>query len=265
MFPSYHPSNRPSLKPTRQPTRHPTRLPTRQPTEQPTLRPTKQPTIQPTRQPTRTPTRQPTRVPTRRPTRQPTNQPTRQPTKQPTRQPTKQPTRQPTKQPTRQPTRQPSRKPTRQPTNQPTRLTTTQPTTIFCLGLSTYSVNNHKYLVVTSPTTTWTAANTTMASLPKCCGGKTPHLVTFSTSGENSFVAGLSGGSTLAWIGLSDIGSDQTFRWVTGESVTYTNWNSNQPVTVVGSSDCASMALSNGRWSSTACTISRPYVVEYDC
>lgn len=49
----------------------------------------------------------------------------------------------------------------------------------------------------------------------------------FEQAFANSMVFGRSGDSF--WIGLSDQGSPNSFRWISGDEVTYTNWNRDQP------------------------------------
>lgn len=49
----------------------------------------------------------------------------------------------------------------------------------------------------------------------------------FEQAFANSLVFGRNGDSF--WIGLSDQGSPNSFHWLSGEDVSYTNWNRDQP------------------------------------
>ncbi|HXX41129.1 MAG TPA: C-type lectin domain-containing protein, partial [Chthoniobacterales bacterium] len=88
--------------------------------------------------------------------------------------------------------------------------------------------NGHTYML-TSSAESWTAAEAEAVS-------KGGHLIAINNSAENAFVVSsfLQGGfaSEPLWIGLTDIppggpgaGSKTYTKWTTGESVTYTNWN----------------------------------------
>ncbi len=87
------------------------------------------------------------------------------------------------------------------------------------------------------------------------------HLVTISSSGENDFVQGLVSENT--WLGLSDIANPDTFVWLTGEPLTYTNWANQQPDDggLFGDGeDCVEMCIdcgllnTAGRWHDTICS-----------
>ena len=78
----------------------------------------------------------------------------------------------------------------------------------------------HTYYYYPSAST-WYEAKTYSENL----GG---HLVTINSAEEDAFVFGLAGQDSV-WIGLSSVGDDGIWTWVTGEPLTYTNWYPGQP------------------------------------
>ena len=99
---------------------------------------------------------------------------------------------------------------------------------------------------------TWTTARTNCSNM----GG---HLVTITSSGEQSFLYGL---WPSGWIGLTDEVVEGTWRWVTGETYSYTNWNSGEPNNS-GNEDYVQF-VSNGRWNDLNNNSSLPYVLEFE-
>jgi len=87
--------------------------------------------------------------------------------------------------------------------------------------------NGHTYYLLAE--SNWVNAETEAVSL----GG---HLITISTEAEqqwfdDTFIdKGLPPAQQLhIWIGINDIEEEGNWRWVSGEPVTYTNWDTNQP------------------------------------
>ena len=111
--------------------------------------------------------------------------------------------------------------------------------------------NGHSYYRSTG-SATWTTARTNCSNM----GG---HLVTITTSGEQSFLYGL---WPSGWIGLTDEVSEGTWRWVTGETYSYKNWNSGEPNNS-GNEDYVQF-VSNGRWNDLNNNSSLPYVLEFE-
>ena len=99
---------------------------------------------------------------------------------------------------------------------------------------------------------TWTTARTNCSNM----GG---HLVAITTSGEQSFLFGL---WPSGWIGLTDEVVEGTWRWVTGETYSYKNWNSGEPNNS-GNEDYVQF-VSNGRWNDLNNNSSLPYVLEFE-
>jgi hypothetical protein len=111
--------------------------------------------------------------------------------------------------------------------------------------------NGHSYYRSTG-SATWTTARTNCSNM----GG---HLVTITSSGEQSFLYGL---WPSGWIGLTDEVVEGTWRWVTGETYSYTNWNSGEPNNS-GNEDYVQF-VSNGRWNDLNNNSSLPYVLEFE-
>ena len=115
---------------------------------------------------------------------------------------------------------------------------------------------------------TWAAARDAAAQLSY--RGAAGHLVTFNSSAEHAFVrdnlavrlANEFGAGDI-WIGLSDIQTEGTFRWVTGEPLTFTAWGGGEPNNA-GDEDVVEM-YANGLWNdSNAGEGSAAYIVEFD-
>jgi hypothetical protein len=99
---------------------------------------------------------------------------------------------------------------------------------------------------------TWTTARTNCSNM----GG---HLVTITTSGEQSFLYGL---WPSGWIGLTDEVTEGTWRWVTGETYSYKNWNSGEPNN--SNNEDYVQFVTNGRWNDLNNNSSLPYVLEFE-
>jgi hypothetical protein len=111
--------------------------------------------------------------------------------------------------------------------------------------------NGHSYYRSTG-SATWTTARSNCSNM----GG---HLVTITTSGEQSFIFNL---WPSGWIGLTDEVTEGTWKWVTGETYSYTNWNSGEPNNA-GNEDYVQF-VSGGRWNDLPNNVSLPYVLEFE-
>ena len=111
--------------------------------------------------------------------------------------------------------------------------------------------NGHSYYRSTG-SATWTTAKSNCAAM----GG---YLVTVTSSGENSFLFNI---WPSGWIGLTDEVTEGTWKWVTGETYSYTNWNSGEPNNA-GNEDYVQF-VSNGKWNDLPNNVSLPYVLEFD-
>jgi hypothetical protein len=111
--------------------------------------------------------------------------------------------------------------------------------------------NGHSYYRSTG-TANWQTAKSNCSNM----GG---HLVTITTSGEQAFIFGL---WPSGWIGLTDEVTEGTWKWVTGETYSYTNWNSGEPNNS-GNEDYVQF-VSGGKWNDLNGTSSLAYVLEFE-
>lgn len=80
--------------------------------------------------------------------------------------------------------------------------------------------NGHTYHLLDN--SNWTTAENQAVLL----GG---HLVTINDSAENSWVWDRWATGRSLWIGFTDAAMEGTFRWVSGEPVTFTSWRAGEP------------------------------------
>jgi hypothetical protein len=111
--------------------------------------------------------------------------------------------------------------------------------------------NGHSYYRSTG-TANWTTAKSNCVAM----GG---YLVTVTTSGENSFLFNL---WPSGWIGLTDEVTEGTWRWVTGETYSYSSWNGGEPNNS-GNEDYVQF-VGGGKWNDLNNLSSLPYVIEFD-
>ena len=111
--------------------------------------------------------------------------------------------------------------------------------------------NGHSYYRSTG-SAYWTDARTACANM----GG---HLVTVTTSAENSFIFGL---WPSGWIGLTDEVTEGVWKWVTGETYSYTSWNPGEPNNA-GNEDYVQF-VGGGKWNDLPNSVSLPYVLEFE-
>jgi uncharacterized protein YraI len=98
--------------------------------------------------------------------------------------------------------------------------------------------NGHEYQLI-SNAKTWTEAKDACEAL----GG---YLVSLNSEEENNFVNNLVGANRI-WIGFSDELNEGNWQWVTGETITFTNWRSGEPNDYGAGEDYAEMYI-DGTW-----------------
>jgi Lectin C-type domain len=103
------------------------------------------------------------------------------------------------------------------------------------------------------------------------------HLVTITSPAEQLYVEQLVSTSEYMgklWIGMASQTSAAPFEWVTGEQVSFTNWDSSHASESAGDTCVVMDPLSGGKWRDYWCkapagsqpaSYSLPFVVEYDC
>ena len=111
--------------------------------------------------------------------------------------------------------------------------------------------NGHSYYRSTG-TAFWTDARAACTNM----GG---HLVTVTTSAENTFIFNL---WPSGWIGLTDEVTEGVWRWVTGEAYSYTSWNPGEPNNA-GNEDYVQF-VGGGKWNDLPNSVSLPYVLEFE-
>jgi Ca2+-binding RTX toxin-like protein len=102
--------------------------------------------------------------------------------------------------------------------------------------------NGHTYQL--SKAATWTEAQAEAKSL----GG---NLVTINDQAEQDWLVKTFYQNNSLWIGYTDEKTEGTFKWVNGESSTYTNWNTGEPNNGLGGWDedyVHFLADSDGKW-----------------
>ncbi|XP_041812441.1 C-type mannose receptor 2 [Chelmon rostratus] len=111
-----------------------------------------------------------------------------------------------------------------------------------------------------SPACYWVGEDLlTFEEARKSCEDHGAALVTITNRFEQAFANSLVFGRSddSFWIGLNDQGSPGSFHWLSGDEVSYTNWNRDQPVNVRGG--CVSMATGSaiGLWEVRECASSK--------
>uniref|UniRef100_UPI0025CCEA14 HYR domain-containing protein n=1 Tax=Sphingomonas sp. TaxID=28214 RepID=UPI0025CCEA14 len=88
------------------------------------------------------------------------------------------------------------------------------------------------------------------------------HLATISNATENALISGFLPGQRM-WIGFTDRDVEGTYRWVTNEPITYTNWSGGEPNNA-GDEDWAVINWSGPTWNDWYYEQPAYYVVEFE-
>lgn len=100
----------------------------------------------------------------------------------------------------------------------------------------------------------------TWASAQAAAVARGGNLVTIDDAAENAYLRSTFS-SWDSWIGLHDTDGTNTFVWVDGTPVSYTNWNANEPNTP--SNDGAVLQGSSGGWYDYPKTSGRNAIIEW--
>ena len=119
-------------------------------------------------------------------------------------------------------------------------------------------LGNSQYFLSTDKKN-WELAN-------QICKSKGGYLATLTTKDENDFVFGkLTNHDEAYFFGFSNK-PDGTFRWVTGEAASFSNWDGGFPVYRNGNEYYACMlGWSNGKWANVNAMVEFSFIMEIDC
>lgn len=93
------------------------------------------------------------------------------------------------------------------------------------------------------------------------CENHGGHLATSTDAGKNKFLVSMAGGNVI-WLGATDEATEGAWKWITGETWSYTNWNSGEPNDLNGE-DCAEL-LASGKWNDIRASSTHAYIYEWD-
>jgi len=116
----------------------------------------------------------------------------------------------------------------------------------------------HPYMFCTSPAS-WTSGSAS-------CNSYGYELLTVNNAAENAWADSTADTYSTQkwWIGLNDRAAEGSFRWASGEAVTYTNWHSGEPNNGGGNEDCTQFNRfhPSQTWNDEPCSDSFRYVCE---
>ncbi|AOX01713.1 hypothetical protein BJP34_21745 [Moorena producens PAL-8-15-08-1] len=117
---------------------------------------------------------------------------------------------------------------------------------------SLYEYDGHLYLLSNSGSWEKTQAQAELF------GG---NLVTINDENEQAWLESTFGGSETLWTGFHDKNEEGNFEWISGEAVTYTNWNSGEPNDYGTGEDYATLRT-DGLWNDVNNNYSRRGIIE---
>ncbi len=118
-----------------------------------------------------------------------------------------------------------------------------------------YNASTGHYYKLYTTLSTWTTASSSATSV----GG---YLCCPASSGENAWLVSSGLTANTPWIGGSDAAVENTWTWVSGETWSYTNWNSGEPNNV-GEEDYLTISTT-GVWNDWNATGTAYYIVEWN-
>ncbi|KAH3690244.1 macrophage mannose receptor 1-like [Dreissena polymorpha] len=102
------------------------------------------------------------------------------------------------------------------------------------------------------------------------CKQRGGHLATIDTEEKQTLIYQIitSFDGPTVWIGLHDRDSEEQFKWVSGDPVTYTNWFPHRKsLSLHNIEDCVVLVTRpgyNGTWDDSVCTAQHGYICEFD-
>ncbi len=126
---------------------------------------------------------------------------------------------------------------------------TPKPTPV-CRSMATTTVHSGRKYFIHTTALPWLAAKAD-------CEATGAHLVTFSDNDEDDIVDKDFVGES--WIGLSDLGAEGTFVWVTTEPLGFTHWDIASPHAASPTRNCVRVSL---EWNDTDCALGKQYACE---
>ena len=89
--------------------------------------------------------------------------------------------------------------------------------------------------------------------------------MTINNSAENNFIqSNINPASGSIWTGLNTVNSEGVFQWISGEAVSYLNWQAGEP-NGNGIDHAARMRKSTGEWTDRSIHDQYEYVMEISC
>ncbi len=123
-----------------------------------------------------------------------------------------------------------------------------------CLGYESVAGLPHLYQVV--PARGWSGQRDTCAS-----DGPNAYLAAPQDAGQLTAILGIASQSQL-WLGITDAGTEGTFRSVRGDEVTFLPWSAGEPDDGPPSEDCVMVDASSEDYTTERCADAFPAICE---
>ncbi|XP_018429119.1 PREDICTED: hepatic lectin-like [Nanorana parkeri] len=92
------------------------------------------------------------------------------------------------------------------------------------------------------------------------CLNRGSHLVIINSQAEQNFLQSKTN-RRYYWIGLTDLETEGTFKWIDGTGLSYTSWRNGEPNDGLGKEDCAHL-FSEGKWNDYPCNSNSSAICE---